>query len=182
MKFLVVLFEVLTYTPTNIALFARTIPILLTDIGEGIKQVTVKEWHVVVGQKVDEFENICDVSSDKANVTITSRYSGVIKKLYYLTNDDAMVGHPLIDIEIDDQQEIETNLYPTNAENVSPKTTSFENESIMATPAVRRLARENNAVSFALLENPILNSIVDENEENIILNVDYGNLLLIERS
>jgi len=38
--------------------------------------------HVKVGDKVDQFDEICSVQSDKAAVTITSRYAGKIAKLY----------------------------------------------------------------------------------------------------
>lgn len=47
-----------------------------------------------------QFDSICEVQSDKASVTITSRYDGVIKKLYYEVDDTALVGKPLVDIEV----------------------------------------------------------------------------------
>lgn len=34
-------------------------------------------------------------------MTITSRFDGSIKKLYYEVDDVARVGHPLVDIEVD---------------------------------------------------------------------------------
>jgi hypothetical protein len=55
--------------------------------------------YVKEGDKVSQFDSICEVQSDKASVTITSRYDGVIKKLYYEVDATALVGTPLVDIE-----------------------------------------------------------------------------------
>lgn len=44
--------------------------------------------HVKEGDSIAQFDNLCDVQSDKAAVTITSRYDGVVKKLYVFPHFD----------------------------------------------------------------------------------------------
>ncbi|KAJ4296703.1 hypothetical protein N0V90_006751 [Kalmusia sp. IMI 367209] len=75
-------------------------PYILADIGEGITECQVIQWFVKPGARVEQFDPICEVQSDKASVEITSRFDGVIKKLYYEPDDMAKVGKPLVDIDI----------------------------------------------------------------------------------
>lgn len=67
-------------------------PYLLADIGEGIKECEVIQWFVQPGSKIEEFDPICEVQSDKASVEITSRYDGVVKAIHYAVGDMALVG------------------------------------------------------------------------------------------
>ena len=58
--------------------------------------------YVKVGDEVTQFQRICEVQSDKAAVEITSRYDGIITKLYHEIDDVAETGKPLVEIDTPD--------------------------------------------------------------------------------
>ena len=68
--------------------------------------------------RVEEFDKICEVQSDKASVEITTRFTGVIKKLHYESGEMAIVGKPLVDIDVQEDVQEEEILE-------SPKTTQY---------------------------------------------------------
>ncbi|KAM3619303.1 uncharacterized protein V6R79_005921 [Siganus canaliculatus] len=143
----------------------------LSDIGEGIMEVTVKEWYVKEGDKVSQFDSICEVQSDKASVTITSRYDGVIRKLYYDVDATALVGKPLVDIETESSSEViqEEDVVETPAMAREEHThQEIKGHKTQATPAVRRLAMENNIK---------LSEVVGTGKDGRILKEDILNYL-----
>ncbi|XP_060248822.1 lipoamide acyltransferase component of branched-chain alpha-keto acid dehydrogenase complex, mitochondrial isoform X5 [Meriones unguiculatus] len=160
---------------TAAVLQGQVVQFKLSDIGEGIREVTIKEWYVKEGDTVSQFDSICEVQSDKASVTITSRYDGVIKKLYYNLDDIAYVGKPLIDIETEALKDSEEDVVETPAVSHEEHThQEIKGQKTLATPAVRRLAMENNAASLGLLQFPILNASVDENCQNITYKASHN--------
>ncbi|XP_019357234.1 PREDICTED: lipoamide acyltransferase component of branched-chain alpha-keto acid dehydrogenase complex, mitochondrial [Gavialis gangeticus] len=143
----------------------------LSDIGEGITEVTVKEWYVKEGDSVSQFDSICEVQSDKASVTITSRYDGIIRKLYYNLDEIAYVGKPLVDIETDVLKDVapEEDVVETPAVSHEEHThQEIKGHKTLATPAVRRLAMENNIK---------LSEVVGTGKDNRILKEDILNYL-----
>lgn len=140
--------------------YGTIVPFKLSDIGEGIRDVTIKEWYVKPGDRVSQFDNICEVQSDKASVTITSRYDGLIKALHYKVDDIVLIENSLLDIELDDDNgnaqdktTISENLQQQQQQqttNTKSKQNFESNEEkhivkkILATPAVRRIAMEKN--------------------------------------
>ncbi|XP_047443345.1 lipoamide acyltransferase component of branched-chain alpha-keto acid dehydrogenase complex, mitochondrial [Mugil cephalus] len=153
---------------------ARPGPIVqfkLSDIGEGIMEVTVKEWYVKEGDRVSQFDSICEVQSDKASVTITSRYDGVIRRLYYDVDATALVGKPLVDIETESSSDViqEEDVVETPAMAREEHThQEIKGHKTQATPSVRRLAIENNIK---------LSEVVGTGKDGRILKEDILNFL-----
>jgi 2-oxoisovalerate dehydrogenase E2 component (dihydrolipoyl transacylase) len=67
-------------------------PFLLADIGEGIAEVELMAWYVKKGDQIKAFDKLCEVQSDKATVEITSRFDGIIAKVYHKEGDIVKVA------------------------------------------------------------------------------------------
>lgn len=124
----------------------KRIPFKLADIGEGISEVQIIQWHVKEGSPIKQFEKIAEVQSDKATVEITSRYDGIVKKLHYKANDMAKVGEPLIDIETESteketlEETAKEESQPSESVNVNTSTNSSD---LQMLPSVRKYVQEN---------------------------------------
>ena len=71
----------------------------LPDIGEGVVEGEVVEWHVAVGDSVSEDDALVDVMTDKATVTIPSPHDGTIAVLHGGVGDMVAVGAALIEFD-----------------------------------------------------------------------------------
>ncbi len=69
----------------------------LPDIGEGVVEGEVVQWHVSVGDTVAEDDALVDVMTDKATVTIPSPYDGEIAVLHGDVGDMVAVGAALVE-------------------------------------------------------------------------------------
>ena len=129
---------------------------ILPDIGEGIVECEVIEWKVKVGDLIEEDQIIVDVSTDKAIVEIPSMYNGLVTHLFYAQGEIAKVNSPLFSLEIENS-EASTAAVPENdaqiqaqdrPEQLSSPTrsslvASINSDSVLSTPAVRKMAREH---------------------------------------
>ena len=75
--------------------------IKVPDIGEGIAEVELVEWHVQPGDKVVEDQRLADVMTDKATVEIPSPVAGKVMALGGKVGQVMAVGSELIRIEVE---------------------------------------------------------------------------------
>jgi len=133
---------------------------ILPDIGEGIVECELVEWLVKEGDVIEEDQPIADVMTDKALVQIPAMHAGIVAKLYYEKGEIAKVHAPLFAItrnsvgavdapapvaaikETVAKKEIKTSAVQSSTP--STPTTKQGNGKAIASPAVRRVARELN--------------------------------------
>jgi len=80
-------------------------PFNLSDIGEGISEVEIVQWFVKAGDRVEEFDRLVEVQSDKATVEITSPLVGTITSLAYEAGAMAQTGSPLLHIVVEPDED-----------------------------------------------------------------------------
>ncbi|NDW07733.1 dihydrolipoamide acetyltransferase family protein [Jiella pacifica] len=78
-----------------------TFTIKLPDVGEGVAEAELVEWHVKVGDPVTEDMTLAAVMTDKATVDIPSPVAGTVAWLAGDVGDTLAVGSPLVRLDVD---------------------------------------------------------------------------------
>ncbi|DAC65870.1 TPA: 2-oxo acid dehydrogenase subunit E2 [Candidatus Thalassarchaeaceae archaeon] len=73
----------------------------LPDIGEGVVEGEIVAWHVKVGDSIKEDDQIVDIMTDKATVTIPSPTGGIVTELSGEVGDMIAVGSALVTFSTD---------------------------------------------------------------------------------
>ena len=71
----------------------------LPDIGEGIAEAEIVTWHIKVGDRVEEDQQLADMMTDKATVEMESPVAGTVRKLAGEVGDQIAIGSVLVEIE-----------------------------------------------------------------------------------
>jgi len=116
----------------------------LPDLGEGLPDAEIVEWHVKVGGTISTNAPLVSVETAKAIIDIPSPVSGTVTHLFGDINDVIKTGDPLVEFEGEPQQdagtvvgEVETNDSLIEEKPSRKKSATFNAK---ATPAVRALA------------------------------------------
>ncbi len=125
----------------------------LPDIGEGVVEGEIVRWLVAAGEDVSEDQPMVEVMTDKATVEIPSPISGKVLETRGGEGETVAVGSTLVVIETEGRIPISTSEEGRQEEPApsSPKPEKPQKEppqgvasEVLATPAVRRLARSRN--------------------------------------
>ncbi|MEO8618198.1 MAG: dihydrolipoamide acetyltransferase family protein [Sphingomicrobium sp.] len=73
----------------------------LPDIGEGIAEAEIVAWHIKLGDRVEEDQQLADMMTDKATVEMESPVAGTVVKLAGEVGDQIAIGSVLVEIETD---------------------------------------------------------------------------------
>ncbi|MBX3565634.1 MAG: 2-oxo acid dehydrogenase subunit E2 [Sphingomonas sp.] len=101
----------------------------LPDIGEGISEAEIVAWHVKVGDRVEEDQQVADMMTDKATVEMESPVAGIVVEVAGEVGDQIAIGSALIIVETDGDA-------PAEAETAPPSEDVLEAEN----PGVEEVA------------------------------------------
>ena len=73
--------------------------VVLPELGEGIDKATVTYWFVQEGEKVNEKDDLVELSTDKATFNLPSPCTGMLSQVLVHEGDTVNVGEVLGMIE-----------------------------------------------------------------------------------
>ncbi|MAB98685.1 MAG: branched-chain alpha-keto acid dehydrogenase subunit E2 [Pseudomonadaceae bacterium] len=120
----------------------------LPDLGEGLQEAEIVQWHVAAGDTVKADQLLVSVETAKAIVDIPAPYDGVVLKTFGNEGDILHVGEPLLAYEGEaDAGTVVGRLDGGKAEQedhffIGAAPSTREHAAARATPAVRQFARQ----------------------------------------
>lgn len=73
--------------------------VVLPELGEGIDKATVSYWYYQIGEKVNEKDDLVELTTDKATFNLPSPCSGTLCEIFFREGDAVNVGETLGVIE-----------------------------------------------------------------------------------
>ncbi|TRM12651.1 2-oxo acid dehydrogenase subunit E2 [Lentibacillus cibarius] len=121
----------------------------MPQLGESVTEGTINSWLVGEGDKVNKYDPIAEVMTDKVNAEVPSSFTGVISELVAHVGDTVQVGDLICYIDVEEERSTgESEQVNDNTEGqVELATEAAENDTSMKkrySPAVLKLAQEND--------------------------------------
>lgn len=132
--------------------------ITMPKLGESVTEGTIENWLVKVGDKVSEYDPLCEVNTAKVTAEVPSVYDGVITEILVQEGDTVDVGVPICKIEVEGDAPVDQSA-PKEAEQAAEvkeapatekKPAVKQNGDRRLSPVVMRLIGEHNIDTDAL--------------------------------
>ncbi|MFD2445987.1 dihydrolipoamide acetyltransferase family protein [Bacillus sp. CGMCC 1.16607] len=122
--------------------------IKMPQLGESVTEGTISKWLVAVGDKVNKYDPLAEVMTDKVNAEIPSSFSGIIKELIANDGDTLAVGEIICTIEVEGggSEQAPASSAPTSEAQTTPSNSMIEADApnkARYSPAVLKLSQEN---------------------------------------
>lgn len=109
--------------------------IKMPQLGESVTEGTISKWLVSVGDKVNKYDPLAEVMTDKVNAEVPSSFTGVIKELIAEEGETYEVGQVILTIETEGGGETAQDAQAeTKAEDKTPAAPSASAPSAPAAP------------------------------------------------
>ncbi|RXI99540.1 2-oxo acid dehydrogenase subunit E2 [Anaerobacillus alkaliphilus] len=120
--------------------------IKMPQLGESVTEGTISKWLVKPGDKVNKYDPIAEVMTDKVNAEVPSSYTGTIKDLVAAEDETIEVGGVICTIAVEGEETVNNTPTQTNTvETIAASKPDLDtSEKKRFSPAVLRLAGEHN--------------------------------------
>ena len=120
--------------------------ILMPQLGESITEGTITKWMVNVGDKVNKYDPICEVNTDKVNAEVPSTFSGTISEIVVQEWETVEVGTLICTIKTEGESEKRANAVVTEPVEHEESLPAPGQEGMKKrfSPAVLKLAEEHD--------------------------------------
>lgn len=118
----------------------------MPKLGESVTEGTISKWLVSVGDRVNKYDPIAEVMTDKVNAEVPSSFTGTIKELVAEEGETLQVGDVICNVETNEGSKPETSsdTEEHKAEELPKAETQDAPNKKRYSPAVLRLAGEHN--------------------------------------
>lgn len=143
---------------------------LLPDLGEGLPDGEITEWHVKEGDDIQADSPLVSIETAKAIVEVPSPYTGKIAKLHGKKGDIILTGSPLVDFTVAAREESGTvaGEIKVGHEVMTEQAMSISSrvQGVKVLPAVRALAKKLNVDLASITPTGADNTITADDVKN----------------
>ncbi|SOC05088.1 2-oxoisovalerate dehydrogenase E2 component (dihydrolipoyl transacylase) [Ureibacillus xyleni] len=131
--------------------------ILMPQLGESVTEGIIEKWLVQPGDKVNKYDPLAEVVTDKVNAEIPSSFTGVITELIAKEGETLPVGAVVCTVEVNDEKQAEPTQVKSNISTAilnagsMKQPTNEMRQKKRYSPAVLKLAEEHN-IDLQLIE------------------------------